>query len=175
MLPGNNSQLVRRVLLESRRSDWEELASSTGSHFHFRWAPVSKQINFDRLSFNFFSQCANHVEGHGELSRKHELFRNLRSYCVTTGEDVFAMTPLTFYVKVTPENVKQQLKPFRQAFESMERGKVASSHFEGKNMWILKPTSLNRGQGIHVAASYKRVKRLIRDYCRGREIPDSTQ
>lgn len=43
-------------------------------------------------------------------------------------------------------------------------------HFTGKNIWILKPTSLNRGQGIHVANSFKKVKKLIRDYCRGKEI-----
>jgi hypothetical protein len=29
---------------------------------------------------------------------------------------------------------------------------------------------MNRGQGIHVANTFKRVKKLIRDYCRGREI-----
>lgn len=43
-------------------------------------------------------------------------------------------------------------------------------HFQGKNIWILKPTSLNRGQGIHVANNFKKIKKLIRDYCRGREI-----
>ena len=43
-------------------------------------------------------------------------------------------------------------------------------HFIGKNVWILKPTSLNRGQGIHVASSFKKIKRLVRDYCRGKEM-----
>lgn len=49
-------------------------------------------------------------------------------------------------------------------------------HFLGKNVWILKPTSLNRGQGIHVASSFKKIKRLIRDYCRGKEMsqPENT-
>mmetsp|Transcript_24384 Transcript_24384/g.18535 ORF Transcript_24384/g.18535 Transcript_24384/m.18535 type:complete len:90 (-) Transcript_24384:74-343(-) len=44
------------------------------------------------------------------------------------------------------------------------------SHFKGKNMWILKPTSLNRGKGIHVVGSLKKLKRLMRDYCKGREM-----
>jgi len=43
-------------------------------------------------------------------------------------------------------------------------------HFKGKNVWILKPTSMNRGKGIHVTNSFKKLKRLIRDYCKGREI-----
>ena len=42
-------------------------------------------------------------------------------------------------------------------------------HFKGKNVWILKPTNLNRGKGIHVVSSFKKLKRLIRDYCRGKE------
>lgn len=47
-------------------------------------------------------------------------------------------------------------------------------HFLGKNVWILKPTSLNRGQGIHVASTFKKIKRLIRDYCRGKEVTEAT-
>ena len=39
------------------------------------------------------------------------------------------------------------------------------SHFKGKNIWILKPTGLNRGKGIHVCDSVKEVKRLIKQTC----------
>jgi phosphoribosylamine-glycine ligase len=46
---------------------------------------------------------------------------------------------------------------------------MPSCHFKGSNIWILKPTSLNRGKGIHVISSFKKLKRLIRDYCRGKE------
>lgn len=35
-------------------------------------------------------------------------------------------------------------------------------HFEGKNVWILKPTGLNRGKGIHVVDKIKDVKRIIK-------------
>jgi phosphoribosylamine-glycine ligase len=38
-------------------------------------------------------------------------------------------------------------------------------HFAGKNIWILKPTGLNRGKGIHVVNSIKETKRLIRSTC----------
>jgi phosphoribosylamine-glycine ligase len=43
------------------------------------------------------------------------------------------------------------------------------NHYIGKNVWILKPNSMNRGKGIHVTASMKKLKKLIRDYCRGKE------
>jgi hypothetical protein len=52
---------------------------------------------------------------------------------------------------------------------------MPACHFTGKNVWILKPTSLNRGQGIHVASTFKKIKQLIRDYCRGREIDVNAQ
>lgn len=38
-------------------------------------------------------------------------------------------------------------------------------HFAGKNVWILKPTGLNRGKGIHVVDSIKEMKKLIRQTC----------
>ena len=43
------------------------------------------------------------------------------------------------------------------------------SHFTGKNVWILKPTSYNRGKGIHVVSDFKKLKKLMKEYSRGRE------
>jgi hypothetical protein len=42
----------------------------------------------------------NHVEGHGEISNKHELFRNVKSYSEDRHENPFFIIPLTFCVKV---------------------------------------------------------------------------
>jgi hypothetical protein len=50
------------------------------------------------------------VEGHAEISRKHELFKNLRAYCEETGENVFYVTPLTFYLKISPEKAVYSIK-----------------------------------------------------------------
>lgn len=111
VLPGNNSQLVRRVLTMSARSAyWQELTNATSSHFHFRWAPVSRQVNFERLSFNNFTQVVNHVEGHSEVSKKHELFKNLKAYCEETNEQVYYITPMTFYLKISPEKAIYSIK-----------------------------------------------------------------
>ena len=43
------------------------------------------------------------------------------------------------------------------------------SHFVGQNIWILKPTGFNRGKGIHVVNSVKKLKKLIKEYSRGKE------
>jgi hypothetical protein len=42
-------------------------------------------------------------------------------------------------------------------------------HFEGYNLWILKPTHLNRGRGIHVFRDLKSLHKLIVKYCTGAE------
>ena len=38
------------------------------------------------------------------------------------------------------------------------------NHFTGKNVWILKPTSYNRGKGIHVVSDFKKLKKLMKEY-----------
>ena len=42
---------------------------------------------------------------------------------------------------------------------------MPTCHFEGRNIWILKPTGLNRGKGIHVINSIKEVKKMIKLHC----------
>jgi hypothetical protein len=43
------------------------------------------------------------------------------------------------------------------------------SHFDGYNLWLLKPTHLNRGRGIHVFRDLETFHKLIREYCQGKE------
>lgn len=42
-------------------------------------------------------------------------------------------------------------------------------HFEGYNMWLLKPTHLNRGRGIHVFRDLDTLHKLIKEYCQGKD------
>lgn len=59
------------------------------------------------------------------------------------------------------------------------------SHFDGFNLWLLKPTHLNRGRGIHVFKDLPTLHKLIREYCigkdeeswkkRGKQGPDESQ
>jgi hypothetical protein len=42
-------------------------------------------------------------------------------------------------------------------------------HFIGNNIWLLKPTSLNRGRGIHIFHDYETLKNLILSYCVGKK------
>lgn len=47
---------------------------------------------------------------------------------------------------------------------------MSSKKGETKNLWILKPVGLNRGQGIHVVDTIKKCKKLMREYYTGREV-----
>ena len=46
-------------------------------------------------------------------------------------------------------------------------------HFDSYNLWMLKPTHLNRGRGIHVFRDLDSLYKLIKQYCSGREIPET--
>lgn len=83
--------------------------------------------------------------------------------------------------------IDKHVKPFNSAKKDVVSGLtdfiLPMSHFArvqkdgkkskytegGKNLWILKPVGLNRGQGIHVVDSIKKCKKLIKQYCFGKE------
>lgn len=45
---GNNSDLIKKIL-DAREGSWVEVSSAT-TIFNFKWAPLSKSINFEYLS-----------------------------------------------------------------------------------------------------------------------------
>lgn len=42
-------------------------------------------------------------------------------------------------------------------------------HFDSYNLWLLKPTHLNRGRGIHVFRDLETLHKLISQYCQGKQ------
>ena len=111
---------------ETRSHLWTELTNNQQNHFHFRWAPVSKQINFERVSYNFV-QIVNHVEGHQEITTKNDLFKNVKNFLDERNLNAFHVMPITFYIKVTNEfkdgSLKKQLNAFKQVFNLLEEFK----------------------------------------------------
>ena len=43
-------------------------------------------------------------------------------------------------------------------------------HFSGYNLWLLKPTKLNRGRGIHVVNNLTYLRQLLVQYCGGKQL-----
>lgn len=65
-------------------------------------------------------QVTNHLEGHAEISRKHELFKNIRShldsmfkvYRQESGQPMlFQVMPLQFHIKLMPAQSQMQANP----------------------------------------------------------------
>lgn len=136
--PANNGPLVRRVMEQGcplRNQLWIEAPNMTQSHFHFRWAPTSRMICFDRFSQNF-QQAVNHLEGHTELTRKNELYKNIRHHLHASGsaQKLFALLPVQFHIKVqldpkqekvSKKELKASLQQFKQVFKLLEGFKTA--------------------------------------------------
>lgn len=66
-------------------------------------------------------------------------------------------------------NSKLQLVTFSRDRRAVShcKAKIAETHFAGKNLWILKPTGFNRGQGVSVFDSMDVLKGLIKFYSEG--------
>lgn len=41
--------------------------------------------------------------------------------------------------------------------------KLLHSAHDHKNIWLLKPTGLNRGRGIHIFKNYDEMKQILKD------------
>jgi len=48
-----------------------------------------------------------------------------------------------------------------QSKSKLQQAVIPKSHFNGKNIWILKPVNLNRGQGIHLVSSVEDARQKI--------------
>ena len=78
---GNNGELVRKIMNETRSGYWKETLQIKGV-IHFKWQQNIKDFNYERLNSNaLYNQIVNHFEFHHEISTKAGLFKNLKSYC----------------------------------------------------------------------------------------------
>jgi hypothetical protein len=50
---------------------------------------------------------------------------------------------------------------------------MPESHFSGHNLWLLKPSDMNRGRGIHIFDSIERLRKILKDLS-SVHIEDST-
>ena len=78
----------------------------------------------------------------------------------------------TLYKTPGKDNQNQKSTKFKQFnFEKRTFTKYSCplSHFDGYNLWLLKPTHLNRGRGIHVFNDLNTLHKLIKEYCLGKD------
>jgi hypothetical protein len=56
-------------------------------------------------------------------------------------------------------------RPFHLLEKKEKNYTMPLCHFDSYNLWILKPTHLNRGRGIHVFRDMETCHKLIKQYC----------
>lgn len=76
----------------------------------------------------------------------------------------------TVYKTPTKEiNKNIKFKQFNFEKRQFTKHSCPLSHFDGHNLWLLKPTHLNRGRGIHVFRDLTTLHKLIKEYCSGKD------
>ena len=63
-----------------------------------------------------------------------------------------------------------KFKAFNFERKSYQKFSMPLCHFDSFNLWLLKPTHLNRGRGIHVFRDLETLNKLIKQYCSGKEL-----
>ncbi|EGR27116.1 tubulin-tyrosine ligase family protein, putative [Ichthyophthirius multifiliis] len=112
---GNNSELVRNILLQ--REKFGE-ANQFFSEVNIQWQPWSRHINNYNSRTTNISQInkkiCNHFEFHDELTQKNNLVQNLKQYCLENKKDVFQITPLTFEINIDSKYFQEEINDFCQ-------------------------------------------------------------
>ncbi len=54
----------------------------------------------------------------------------------------------------------------------MTKPTLHSSFIRGYNIWLLKPTGLNRGRGIEIFNNLEQFKQYVQEYYDGFTVPD---
>jgi hypothetical protein len=154
---GNNSELIRETM--KRRELWSEGHHSITNSVNLIWQPTSVGLKFDRLKPFLPTQIANHFEFHSELTNKIMLYKNLVRFCKDNSQNVQDLVPCTFVFEPKSQGYRSHLEHFKVFFK---RCAVRSpvTHFSGKNIWIFKPSSFNRGRGISVFDKLETFERL---------------
>eukprot|EP00347_Sterkiella_histriomuscorum_P006796 403351400 len=172
---------------------WEE-TSNYDSLFNFKWQPFSSGLKYDFLSKYGLKQMVNHIQGHENLTTKDLIFSNMKQYCDKVNLNVFDFLPLTFILDFKSDQLYEQLDIFkgvfriieqnihlstneltskiqnlqaqydRKAYKSQNCFKLLQSSHDYKNLWLLKPTGLNRGRGIHIFKSLEELKQILNDF-----------
>lgn len=92
LIRGNNSSLVQRVL--DSRPNWSELESRHLTIYQFKWAPVSRCINYEQLNIHKQRKVVNHLERHDALTTKDLLYLNMYKFCESQKVNVFKYMPI---------------------------------------------------------------------------------
>lgn len=169
---GNNTDPIRRAL---NNRGWEpvdvdEAKASDYWFANFIWKPTWTNVKpctslFARQHSNASKrQVWNHFKAVEPLCTKDSLFETMRTYYASAGEEPFKHLPPTFLVEPKLGDVENW--PGWTDF-SNHFNKCANDPSVKRNLWLVKPTSANRGIGIEVFSSVSEIKSFLETKARG--------
>jgi len=139
VLTGNESILMREAL--ERRSWWAPAKEGAAS-WNLWFGGNGQKFDFSKFPGTARArQVVNRLEAHREVCTKSGLAANLQRCRVALRGQPMAWAPET-YVLAGRGGDKAALDRFKAAY--------AAHAEQGRTTWIVKPTSLNRGNGIEV-------------------------
>ena len=178
--PGNNSALIDKVMAH-RSEVWQKVPTTFSEFCDLVWSPLNYSINFQNCEKRH--QYVNHIEFNMEISNKMRLYANLLKHCEEKKIDTFSIFPFTISFQLTHWSFNEQLTNFKKLYYNIDEytpcgkkrfadmfnvilsRKIGSTQYinippsfnSGKNLWIIKPINLNRGQFITVENRLKNI------------------
>ncbi|DBB17391.1 TPA: hypothetical protein ACH3X3_014425 [Trebouxia sp. C0006] len=149
VLPGNESILMAEAM--ARRSWWRTVEK--GSPNNFWWGGNGQRFGWPDFQKRVKRQIVNQVEGHSEICTKTRLAENLRRYANDQKLDC-CWVPETFVVSAG-YNDGGKLNLLKKTYARLQE-------LEGP-VWIVKPASRNRGNGIQVFGSFQDIETHLRN------------
>ncbi|KAL3133737.1 hypothetical protein ABBQ32_008226 [Trebouxia sp. C0010 RCD-2024] len=144
VLPGNESILMSDAM--AKRSWWKAVEKGTPNSFW--WGGNGQRFGWQDFQQGVKRQIVNQVEGHSEICTKTRLAENLRRYANEQKLDC-CWVPETFVVSAG-YNEGGKLNLFKKCYNTLQ-------DLEGP-VWIVKPASRNRGNGIQVFGSFQDIE-----------------
>lgn len=116
---------------------------------------IAKSVNYNYVSS---VPIYNHLDKNYQLSNKKSLFKNLKMYYSSIGQDMFNFFPLTFLIKS-----KDNIINFNYFYDK-NVGK-------NENIWILKPgENSNRGRGIFISNNLRDINNKVSEIKKNKTI-----
>jgi len=137
------------------------------------YSEFSKENVFNFLPITFFIEI-NPTKPNGQLQNVIHKFSKFykvleENKSIVTGSDPKSSAPGKPSKSLKFEKVQPtRMLPItfdKRGSPQYTRYTMPLCHFAGHNLWLLKPTNLNRGRGIHVFRDLENLKELITKYC----------
>lgn len=88
--------------------------------FNFKWAPHSKNLDFEYLQGHGMKKVVNHFEFHYYLSNKDDLYMTLNSYFESQRRSLLEIIPMTFVIDCSLE-ASEELNSFNTVFNTIHK------------------------------------------------------